>query len=123
MATLVAKLIILLIPIFGVVYPVLRFLPQLYEWILRSKVLRMQKQLRSWQAELENMASGGQEPDDILARIDRLEEQDRHVRDRISYTVQTKSMLSDLQDHIQSVRESAKVTPNKVVKTMTARAQ
>lgn len=123
MATLVAKLIILLIPVFGVVYPVLRFLPQLYEWILRSKVLRMQRQLRSWQAELENVASGGQEPDEILARIDRLEEQARLVRDRIAYTVQTKSMLSDLQDHIQSVRESAKISPNKVVETMTARAQ
>lgn len=122
MATLVAKLIILLIPIFGVIYPVLRLLPQLYDWILRSKVLRMQKQLRSWQAELATVANGGQEADEILARIDRLEEQAKLVRDRIAYTVQTKSMLSDLQDHIHSVRESAKIAPNKVVETITARA-
>lgn len=122
MATLVAKLIILLIPIFGVVYPVLRLLPQLYDWILRSKVLRMQKQLRSWQAELATVANGGQEADEILARIDRLEEQAKLVRGRIAYTVQTKSMLSDLQDHIHSVRESAKISPNKVVETITARA-
>src|SRR5262249_49762306 len=41
MAALIGKLIILLIPILGVLYPMTRLLPRLYDWFMRSKVLRM----------------------------------------------------------------------------------
>src|SRR5262249_15908788 len=41
MAALLGKLIILLIPILGLLYPMMRFLPGLYDWAMRSKVLRM----------------------------------------------------------------------------------
>ena len=37
MAALLGKLIILLIPILGVLYPMIRFLPRLYDWAMRSK--------------------------------------------------------------------------------------
>ena len=37
MAELLGKLIILLIPILGVLYPMMRFLPGLYDWAMRSK--------------------------------------------------------------------------------------
>jgi hypothetical protein len=39
MAALIGKLMILLIPILGVLYPMMRFLPSLYDWMMRSKVL------------------------------------------------------------------------------------
>src|SRR5262249_49014364 len=45
MAALLGKLIILLIPILGVLYPMIRFLPGLYDWAMRSKVLRMYGEL------------------------------------------------------------------------------
>ena len=41
MAALIGKLIILLIPILGILYPMMRFLPRLYDWLMRSKILRM----------------------------------------------------------------------------------
>jgi len=40
MAALIGKLIILLIPVIGVLYPMVRFLPRLFDWAMRSKVLR-----------------------------------------------------------------------------------
>jgi TRAP transporter TAXI family solute receptor len=45
-AELTGKLIILLIPILGVLYPMTQFLPRLYDWAMRSKVLRMYGELR-----------------------------------------------------------------------------
>jgi hypothetical protein len=38
MAVLTGKLIVLLIPILGVLYPMMRSLPRLYDWMMRSKV-------------------------------------------------------------------------------------
>jgi TRAP transporter TAXI family solute receptor len=40
-ADLFGKLIVLLIPILGVLYPILRFLPPLYDWLMRSKIARI----------------------------------------------------------------------------------
>ena len=37
MAALIGKLIILLIPILGVLYPMVRFLPRLYDWRMRQR--------------------------------------------------------------------------------------
>lgn len=107
MATLVANLIILFIPIFGVLYPVLRVLPQLYDWMMRSKVLRIHRQLRSLETEMATARSRGQETHEMIARVDRLEEQARLLRSQIGYAMRTDSMLSVLQNHIHSVRESA----------------
>jgi TRAP transporter TAXI family solute receptor len=107
MATLVANLIILIIPIFGVLYPVLRVLPQLYDWMMRSKVLRMHRQLRSLETEMATARSRGQETHEMIARVDRLEEQARLLRSQIGYAMRTESMLYVLQNHIHSVRENA----------------
>src|SRR5262249_56926504 len=52
MAALLGKLIILLIPILAVLYPMMRFLPGLYDWAMRSKVLRMYGELRLLEDEI-----------------------------------------------------------------------
>ena len=51
-AALIGKLIILLIPILGVLYPMMRSLPRLYDWMMRSKVLRMYGELRLLEDEI-----------------------------------------------------------------------
>jgi len=40
MAALIGKLIVL-IPILVVLYPIMKSLPHLYDWVMRSKILRM----------------------------------------------------------------------------------
>src|SRR5499433_1578499 len=58
MAALIGKLI-LLIPILGVLYPMMRSLPRLYDWMMRSKILRMYGELRLLEDETSNARGTG----------------------------------------------------------------
>ena len=104
MAALLGKLIILLIPILGVLYPMIRFLPRLYDWLMRSKILRMYGELRLLEGEMAN-AHGGRHTSEMIAQLDRLEEEANHTRVPVAYA----SMLYGLRDHIDLVREALKI--------------
>jgi len=107
MAALLGKLIILLIPILGVLYPMIRFLPRLYDWLMRSKILRMYGELRLLEGEMAN-AHGGRHTSEMIAQLDRLEEEANHTRVPVAYA----SMLYGLRDHIDLVREALKKHAN-----------
>jgi TRAP-type uncharacterized transport system substrate-binding protein len=104
MAALIGKLIILLIPILGVLYPMIRLLPRLYDWMMRSKVLRMYGELRLLEDEMTVARDAGRDTREMMARVDRLEEQANHLRVPVRYA----SMLYSLRDHIDLVREGLK---------------
>jgi len=104
MAALIGKLIILLIPILGVLYPMVRFLPRLYDWRMRSKVLRMYGELRFLEDELTSTRGTVCDAGEMVARLDRLAEQANHLRIPVSYA----SMLYELRNHIDLVREGLK---------------
>jgi NMT1 family protein len=101
MAALLGKLMILLIPIVGVLYPMMRFLPALYDWAMRSKVLRMYGELRLLEDEMANTRGGGGDMRAAITRLDRLEEQANHLRVPVAYA----SELYMLRNHIGLVRE------------------
>ncbi len=109
MASAIGKLIILLIPILGVLYPMTRFLPRLYDWVMRSKVLRMYGELRLLEDEL--MSAHGAELDmhEAMARLDQLEEQANRLRVPAGYA----SMLYMLRNHIDFVREGLRKRADK----------
>jgi TRAP-type uncharacterized transport system substrate-binding protein len=111
MAALIGKLIILLIPVLGVLYPMMRFLPRLYDWAMRSKVLRMYGELRLLEDEVANAGGSGRDTREMIARLDRLEEQANHLRMPVAYA----SMLYMLRNHIDLVREGLKKHADKVV--------
>jgi TRAP-type uncharacterized transport system substrate-binding protein len=104
MAALIGKLIILLIPILGVLYPMTRLLPRLYDWLMRSKVLRMYGELRLLEDEMMAARSSGRDVRDMIRRLDRLEEQANHLRVPVAYA----STLYMLRDHIGLVRAGLK---------------
>jgi TRAP-type uncharacterized transport system substrate-binding protein len=108
MAALIGKLIILLIPILGVLYPMTRFLPSLYDWVMRSRILRMYGELRLLEDEMAN----AHDRREMVACLDRLEEQANHLRVPVAYA----GMLYSLRDHIDLVREGLKKHVDKVVK-------
>jgi TRAP transporter TAXI family solute receptor len=110
MAALIGKLIILLIPILGVLYPMIRFLPRLYDWLMRSKILRMYGELRLLEGEMANAGAGGGHTGEMIARLDRLEEEANHATVPVAYA----SMLYSLRDHIELVREGLKKHADKV---------
>jgi len=104
MAALIGKLIILLIPILGVLYPMIRFLPRLYDWMIRSKILRIYGELRFLEGELTGSRGTVCDTGEMVARLDRLEEQANHLRIPVAYA----SMLYELRNHIDLVSEGLK---------------
>jgi len=94
------KLFILLIPILGVLYPMMRFLPQAYDWAMRSKVFRMYGELRFLEDEMAIARKSGGDMDEMIARLDRLEQQANHLKVPLAYA----SMLYMLLHHIDLVR-------------------
>jgi hypothetical protein len=108
MAALLGRLLVLLIPIIGVLYPLLRFMPAAYDWGMRRKITRIYGELRFLEAEMET--SGEQfDPVEAAEQLDRLERQANQLKMPIAYA----SMLYLLRNHIALVRDrlKAKVPP------------
>jgi TRAP transporter TAXI family solute receptor len=100
-AELTGKVIILLIPILGLLYPMTQFLPRLYDWAMRSKVLRMYGELRFLEDEITHALNTGGDTSEMIVRLDRLDEQANRVKLPVAYA----SMLYSMRDHIDLVRE------------------
>ena len=118
-AALLGKIIILLIPILGVLYPMMRFLPRLYDWAMRSKVLRMYGELRLLEDEMTNARDAGRDTRELRTRLDRLEEQANHLRVPAAYA----SMLYVLRNHIDLVREGLRKHTDKAPEGVVARSE
>jgi TRAP transporter TAXI family solute receptor len=103
MASLVGHLIVLLIPIVAVLYPMMRFLPALYGWLMRSKISRLYGELRFLEDEIE-AGVGAADRTHLIARLDQLEKQANELRMPITYA----SMIYLLRNHIAVVRDRLK---------------
>jgi TRAP-type uncharacterized transport system substrate-binding protein len=102
MAELVGKMAILLIPILGILYPMMRFLPGIYDWTMRSKVLRLYGELRLLEDAALRAGETGGESAEIKSRLENLEQQVSRVRLPVAYS----SLLYNLRAHIRHVRET-----------------
>jgi hypothetical protein len=100
MAALASKLLILLIPVLGVLYPIVRFMPVLYDWAVRRRISHLYRELRVLEYELETIGTDNG-ADKMAAQLERLEQRANHLRIPIAYV----GMLYMLRDHIALVRE------------------
>lgn len=100
MAELIGKLMILLIPILGVLYPMTRFLPRVYDWAMRSKILRVYGELRLLEHAMMRPDFSATRERETIEQLDRMKEQVNQLRMPIAYA----SMLYELQTHIDFVR-------------------
>ncbi len=98
MASLVGHLLVLLIPIVAVLYPMMRFLPALYGWLMRRKIARLSGELRLMEDEI--TGAGPTDAAQLMARLDQLEKQANQLRMPIAY----ESMMYLLRNHIGVVR-------------------
>lgn len=98
-ADLIGKLVFLLIPIVGVLFPMMRFLPTLYDWTIRQRIRRLYGELRVLD-EQSTAARDKQNIDRITAALEYLEEQANGLRVPVAYA----SQLYDLRQHIGVVR-------------------
>ncbi len=100
LAVLIDRLIILLIPLFGVIYPLLRLMPALYGWEMRWRIFRLYRELRTLEKDLDSRAAG-QDIGDLNGWLERLEEKANRLRVPLFYANQ----LYTLRVHISVVRE------------------
>jgi TRAP transporter TAXI family solute receptor len=103
-AVLVSRILVLLIPIIGVAYPLLRTAPALYGWNMRRRIFRLYGELKLIEIELE--ARGGQASDDVRMRLDRLEDRANHLYVPFAFA----QFLYQLRNHIGLVRQRVQQT-------------
>ncbi len=94
------RLLILLIPLLGVIYPLMRLMPALYGWEMRWRIFRLYRELRILEKNLESRGAG-QGIGDLLEWLDRLEEKASSLHVPLFYANQ----LYTLRMHITVVRE------------------
>lgn len=104
MAALFGRLLFLLIPVVGVLYPLMRFMPAVYDWGMRRKIARIYGELRFLEAEMETQ--GAQfDRGQATEQLDRLERQANQLKMPVAYA----SMLYLLRHHIALVRDRLKL--------------
>ncbi|HVN43575.1 MAG TPA: TAXI family TRAP transporter solute-binding subunit [Steroidobacteraceae bacterium] len=101
MAVLVERLLILLIPVVGVIYPVVKILPNLYRWSMQRRIYRLYGELKLLETELEARPSGAP-ADDLSARLVDLEQRANRLRVPAAFA----HLLYTLRMHIGLVRSS-----------------
>jgi TRAP-type uncharacterized transport system substrate-binding protein len=98
-ATMVDRLVVLLIPVFALLIPLMRIAPALYGWRARARVYRWYGQLKFLE-EAWHRDPGARPRDDWLAELDRLEARVNRIRTPLAYANQ----LYILREHIGLVR-------------------
>jgi hypothetical protein len=109
LAVAIGRLLVLLIPLVGVIYPLFRFMPALYAWEVRWRIFRIYRELRLLEKDVESRDSA-RPVDDLNEALDRLEEKASRLQVPLFYT----NLLYTLRAHIALVRGQltrAEVTP------------
>jgi TRAP-type uncharacterized transport system substrate-binding protein len=104
-AVLIGKALVVLVPLAAVAFPIFRFLPQLYDWMMRSKIDNLYSDMRSVENAMEDETHDLDAPA-VMARIDELEQRAIHLRlpssyDSALYTVRVHMGL--LRSHLGSI--------------------
>jgi hypothetical protein len=100
LAVFVERLLILLIPIVGLIYPPLRVLPPLYAWNARRRIVRLYGELKLIEVGLDDR-SRGRDAGDLRGRLDSLEHRANQLRVPLLFS----ATLYTLKQHIGLVRQ------------------
>ena len=101
LAVLGTQLLVLLIPVIGIAYPLLRTAPTLYSWSMRRRIFRLYGELKFIEVELD----GGRPAEDLSAELQRLEERANQLQVPFAFA----PFLYQLRNHIALVR--ARIQP------------
>lgn len=100
LAILVDRLLVALLPLIAILIPLMRILPVVYSWQMRSRVYRWYGEMKFLEARITPETTDA-EIEEYLRQLDHIEEQANHKRIPLSYN----SELYTLREHIQLVRE------------------
>lgn len=102
-AELLGRLAVVLVPLLGVLIPATQLVPRIYNWALRSRVLRLYGELRFLEAELDRARREKQDPRAIISQIAELRKKATRLKFPLSFTSQTERMLAVLYEHIDAM--------------------
>jgi TRAP-type uncharacterized transport system substrate-binding protein len=105
LAGITQRLLILLIPLFVVVFPAIRFLPAIYSYLVERRIYRLYGELMMLEAELDR--SSGPAPDDLSTRLEDLARRANHL----SVPLRFSQRLFILKSHIALAREELEKRP------------
>jgi NMT1-like family len=83
-AVLIGKALVVMVPLVAVAYPIFRFLPTLYDWMMRSKIDNLYGEMRSVENTMEEQGHELDAPA-MMAKIDQLEQRAIHLKLPTSY--------------------------------------
>jgi TRAP transporter TAXI family solute receptor len=83
LASLIGRLLVLIVPIVAVLYPIMRWLPAAYGWLMQSRIARLYGELRLLEDEI--LAEGTAASPELVERLRRLEKQANQLRMPIAY--------------------------------------
>lgn len=98
-ATLIDRLVVMIIPVIALLVPILKFAPSLYAWRVRSRIWRRYGQLKFLEAEIEEHPERHSR-EEWLSRIDEIENDVHHLPTPLAFS----DMLYTLRTHIALVR-------------------
>jgi len=107
-ATLVERVLVVFVPLAVLLYPMLKFLPQMYDWFLRMKIIRMYDEMKLIEAEME-VQGHGRDANAINTKLDQLDER----ASRLSLPTAYASTLYTLRSHIALIRNRPVMSPDK----------
>lgn len=99
-ATLVDRMVVMLVPLLAVLLPLFKFAPQLYGWRVRSRIYRRYGELKFLENEV-NENPGAHSRAEWLEKLDRIEDDASHIRTPLTFS----DMLYTLRVHIDLVRD------------------
>lgn len=98
-ANLIDRLVVMLIPLFAVLYPLAKFAPSLYGWRVRSRIFKRYGELKFLEADVQADETGGQR-EAWLKRLDAIERDVSRIPTPLAFS----DMLYTLRGHIEIVR-------------------
>ena len=100
-ANLIDRMVVMLVPFFALLLPILRFAPGLYSWRVRSRIYRRYGELKFLEADVEaNPAMHSRA--EWLEKLDRIEEDVQHIPTPLAFA----DMLYTLRLHVGLVRDT-----------------
>jgi TRAP-type uncharacterized transport system substrate-binding protein len=105
LAELVQRLLIIILPIAGILYPLWSLLPRLYRWQMQRRVFRYYGELRLLETELTRSGDVG-ERERVIGRIEDLERRVFELKMPRSFS----EMTLNLRRHIRALHESARAS-------------
>ena len=106
LAVMIGRLLVLLIPILGILYPLMRFVPLLFGWKMQRRIHKLYYELRAIEHAWETRDERGS-ADELNAQLDRLEDK----ADQLWLPVSSMGSLYQFKEHLELVRKRFAALP------------